>query len=384
MTAPLLLALLLVQAPRVHTSTASRTPRPPTFAAVGPLVEKGIRQGVYPGAVVVIGRRDTVLYAKGFGRLTWARGAPRPSARETLWDLASLTKVLATASAVMVLVDQGRVSLDAPVARYLPRFTGEGRDLITIRMLLDHTSGLRAYQPLYRLAGSRAGALELLYGAVPHRAPGASAEYSDLNAILLGVAVEAVTGEPLDAFAAREVFAPLDLASTAFTPGLPPGRPVAPSWSAGGRPVPGRVNDDNANLLGGVAGHAGLFSTGEDVARFAQAWLREGGTPAGSWVSPTSMREFLRRTTQSGSRALGWDTPQQRGSVPSIYGRLAGTETFGHSGWTGTMLWVDPTRDVFLVFLTNRSLEPRARRSITALRTLRTALSDVVLRAVRR
>lgn len=376
MTPAFLLGALLVQAPRPAAA--------PNFAPVAALVERGIRRGVYPGAVVVIGRRDTVLYARGFGHLTWAGGAPRPTARDTRWDLASLTKVLATASAVMVLVDQGRVSLDAPVARYLPRFTGAGRELITVRMLLDHTSGLRPYLALYRLAADRSRALELLYQAEPVRIPGTSPQYSDLNAMLLGLLVEAVTGESLDAFAGREVFTPLRLRSTAFAPALSPGLAVAPSWSVGGRPAPGRVNDDNARLLGGVAGHAGLYSTGDDVARFAQAWLREGRGPDGPWVSATSMREFLRRSAQSGTRMLGWDTPEQRGNVPSIYGQLAGPHTFGHTGWTGTMLWVDPTRDLFLVFLTNRSLDPRARRSITVLRSLRTALSDLVIRTSRR
>lgn len=367
----LLLSLLLLQGP--HQAE-------PSFASIGTLVEQGIRRGVYPGAVVVVGRRDTVLYARGFGRLSWARSALKPSVQDTRWDLASLTKVVATASAAMVLVDEGRLDLDAPVARYLPRWTGGGRDRVTVRMLLDHTSGLRAYLPFYRLANDRSSALDLLYGESPIRIPGVSAQYSDLNAILLGLVVEAVSGETLDIFAGREVFSRLRLSSTAFAPALSAELSVAPSWSARGRPVPGRVNDDNANLLGGVAGHAGLFSTGGDIARFAQVWLREGGTPEGPWVSTTSLREFLRRSTQSGSRALGWDTPEQRRGTPSIYGQLAGAQTFGHSGWTGTMLWVDPTRDLFLVFLTNRSLEPRARRSITALHTLRTSLSDLVIR----
>jgi CubicO group peptidase (beta-lactamase class C family) len=291
-----------------------------------------------------------------------------------------LTKVVATASAMMVLVDEGRVELDAPVGHYLPRFTGDGRELVTVRMLLDHTSGLRAYLPFYRLAADRNAALDLLYSEPPIRIPGASAQYSDLNAILLGLVVEAVSGESLDICAGREVFTPLRLSSTTFAPALSSKLSVAPSWSAAGRPVAGRVNDDNANLLGGVAGHAGLFSTGGDIARFAQVWLREGSTPNGPWVKPTSLREFLRRSTQSGSRMLGWDTPEQGGRKPSIYGQHAGPRTFGHTGWTGTMLWVDPNRDLFLVFLTNRSLEPRARRSLTALHTLRTSLSDLVIR----
>lgn len=373
MTLALVVGALLLQGPRPMAA--------PSFASVGALVERGIRQGIYPGAVVVIGRRDTVLYARGFGHLSWTRASPRPSAADTRWDLASLTKVLATASAVMVLVDQGRVSLDAPVSRYLPRFTGSGRELITVRMLLDHTSGLRPYLPLYRLSGSRAEAIDLLYQALPIRIPGSSPQYSDLNAMLLGLLVEAVTGESLDVFAAREVFAPLRLSSTAFVPSLGPGVSIAPSWSSGGRPVSGRVNDDNANLLGGVAGHAGLFSTGADMARFAQAWLRDGRAADGPWVSASAMREFLHRSARSGSRALGWDTPEQHGSAPSIYGQLAGPQTFGHTGWTGTMLWVDPVRNLFVVFLTNRSLEPRARHSITALRALRSSLSDLVIRA---
>ncbi len=372
MTSALLLSLLLLQGP----SPGSE----PSFASIGAVVERGIRQGVYPGAVVVIGRRDTVLYARGFGHLSWARGAPRPSAQDTRWDLASLTKVLATASAVMVLVDEGRVELDTPVAKYLPRFTGFGRELVTVRMLLDHTSGLKPYLALYRLASSRTTALNVLYEAIPERIPGSSPKYSDLNAILLGLLVEAVTGESLDVYARREVFAPLKLGSTAFTPALTSGLSLAPSFSERGRPVSGRVNDLNAYLLGGVAGHAGLFSTGNDVARFAQTWLRQGNTADGRWVSATSMQEFLRHTTRSGTRVLGWDTPEQGVRLPSIYGQLASPETFGHSGWTGTMLWIDPARDLFLVFLTNRSLEPRARRSITALHSLRTTLSDLVIR----
>lgn len=371
-----LLTLLVLQGPN---------PGPePGFASVGALVERGIRQGVYPGAVVVFGRADTVLYARGFGQVSWTRGSPRPSARSTRWDLASLTKVVATASAVMVLVDEGRVHLDAPVAGYLPRFTGEGRELVTVRMLLDHTSGLRPYVAFHRLAADRNAALDILYASAPDRIPGTVALYSDLNAMLLGLLVEAVTGESLDTFAGREVFAPLKLSSTAFTPALTSTLSLAPSWSAKGRAVAGRVNDENAFLFGGVAGHAGLFSTGHDVARFAQAWLREGSTPEGSWVSATAMREFLRQNSQSGTRLLGWDSPDTRGPRPSIYGELAGPRTFGHTGWTGTMLWVDPGRDLFLVFLTNRSLEPRARRSIMALHALRTSLSDLVIRLAQR
>ncbi len=358
---------------------AASAPPSPRFGPLAAVVQKGIARGVYPGAVVVIGRRDTVLFEKGYGHLTWARTSAVPSAETTRWDLASLTKVVATMSSALVLVDRGRLDLDAPVARYLPRFTGDGRERVTVRMLLNHTSGLRAYLPLYRLAADREGALDLLFHEPLLRAPGGSSEYSDLNAILLGLVVEAIAGARLDSVAAREVFSRLGMSATVFAPALPRGASLAPSRSIDGRPAPGRVDDANAVLLGGVAGHAGLFSTGADLARFAQTWLSEGSAPGGPWVAASMMRQFVQPSDHSGTRALGWDTPDRRGAKPSVYGTRAGPRTYGHTGWTGTMLWVDPVRDLFMVFLTNRSLDPRARRSITALRKLRTELSDLVI-----
>lgn len=355
---------------------------PDPYAAVAALVERGIQRGVYPGAVVVIGRRDSVLYSRGFGHLTWAPNAPVPSPTTTFWDLASLTKVMATASSVMVLVDRGVVELDAPVARYLHRFGGGGRERVTVRMLLDHTSGLPAYLAFHRLVTTRDAAIEMLYREPLVREPGTAELYSDLNAILLGLLVEAVSSESLDAFAAREVMQPLGLTRTVFAPALSTGASVAPSRKVGGRPAAGRVNDDNAFLFGGVAGQAGLFSTGSDVARFAQYWLRQGAVESGHWVAPATMQEFLRRSSDPGTpggRALGWDTPTVGGDDPSIYGTRAGSRTYGHTGWTGTMVWIDPGRDLFMVFLTNRSLDPRARRSLTAMRDIRSALSNLVL-----
>jgi CubicO group peptidase (beta-lactamase class C family) len=357
------------------------------FAAVARVVEQGIRDGVYPGAVVVVGRADTVLYAAGFGRVTWSPTAPRPTAGDTRWDLASLTKVVATTSAVLVLVDQGRVELEAPVARYLPRFTGGGRERVTVRMLLDHTSGLPAYVPFYKLAATRRGALALLYRQPLRHPPGTVTEYSDLNGMLLGLLVEAVSGSRLDRFATRAVFAPLGMTATAFAPDLPRGVPVAPSRRVGCCAAAGRVNDDNAAFLGGVSGHAGLFSTGLALARFAQTWLRNGAPPATDkpWVSAASLQRFLARTPGE-RRALGWETPESPDPArgPPVYGSSICSCAFGHTGWTGTMLWVDPTADLFVVFLTNRSLEPRVRNSITALRELRNRLSDEVLAITRR
>ncbi len=223
-----------------------------------PLVAVGIAVGAYPGiAVLVVGRRDSVLFARGYGHLTWARTSPVPNPDSTLYDLASLTKVVATTTAVMLLVDRGRVRLDAPVATYVPAFDGPGTGGITVRELLTHTSGLRPTLPLFRQP-DRAAALRVVHAAAPVVPPGTRVIYSDLNGILLGEIVERVTGEPLDQFVAREVWAPLGLRRTLFRPPSPRcGAEIAPTGEWHGRPVGGVVNDQNAARLGGVLGPRG-------------------------------------------------------------------------------------------------------------------------------
>lgn len=348
-------------------------------------MRQGIRKGLYPGAVVLIGRRDTVLYAHGYGHMTWSAKSPVPDVDSTLWDLASISKVVGTTSAVMRLVDAGQVQLDAPVARYLPRFTGGEKDRVTVRMLLDHTSGLPAYIRLYRLARSPAQAIDRLYAEPLRRQPGDSAEYSDLNAMLLGLLVEQVSGQTLDRFAAAEVFRPLGMRRTMYRPPAAVRRWVVPSSKFRGRPVRGEVNDQNAARLGGVAGHAGLFSTARDLARYAQTWLRNGVAAGGAqWVTPATIRLFLTPGARSGTRLLGWDTrdPAATPEAPSVFGNLISAAAYGHTGWTGTEIWIDPTRDLFLVFLTNRSFDPRGRRSIEQLKFVRAELSDAALRLV--
>jgi CubicO group peptidase (beta-lactamase class C family) len=354
------------------------------FRGVDAAVRGGIQKGLYPGAVVVIGRRDTVLYAKGYGHLTWSRAAARPQPDSTLWDLASITKVVGTASAVLRLVDEGRIALDSPVVHYLPRFTGGEKAQVTVRMLLDHTSGLPAYVPFYRLAHSPETVVDQLYAEPLERAPGDSAAYSDLNAMLLGLVLEQVAAKPLDQIVREEVLEPLDLTHTLYRPPPEARRWVAPSGRYRGRPVRGEVNDQNAARFGGVAGHAGLFSTGNDLARFAQVWLRQGLGPNGRWARAETMRLFLTPSPRSGTRLLGWDGPTLDAPAddPSVFGTMVSAAAYGHTGWTGTELWVDPARDLFVVFLTNRSYDPRTRRSIDKLRLVRAQLSDAAGRAV--
>jgi CubicO group peptidase (beta-lactamase class C family) len=352
------------------------------FDEVDATVLAGIERRIYPGAVVVIGRSDSLLYARGYGHFTWSPRSPVPSPDSTYWDIASITKVLGTMSAAMRLVDAGRLDLDAPVRRYLPRFSGGLKDQVTVRMLLDHTSGLRSYAPLFKRARNRADALETLYAERPNRRPGNQPVYSDLNAIFLGLIVESVSKLPLDRFVAREVFEPLGLEQTTYNPPPRIRRRAVPSALWRGFPVQGLVNDPNAAILGGAAGHAGIFATGMDLARYAQVWLRGGAGPNGQWVSPSTLKLFLTRGANSGPRLLGWDTPELNKDEPSLFGTLISDAAYGHTGFTGTELWIDPTHDLFLVFLTNRTFDPKIRNSAHRLRSIRTELSDAAIRLV--
>jgi CubicO group peptidase (beta-lactamase class C family) len=353
-----------------------------SFAEIDAAVRQGISRGIYPGAVVVIGRSDSVLYARGYGHFTWNSRSPVPDPDSTLWDIASITKVVGTASAAMRLVDAGRLDLDAPVRHYLPAFAGGMRDRVTVRMLLDHTSGLRSYVALFKRARTRANAVELLYGEAPIRTPGEVPLYSDLNAILLALVIETVSQMSFDRFVTQEVFDPLELKQTRFNLPAALRRRSVPTALWRGHPVQGQVNDPNAALLGGAAGHAGIFSTGMDLARYAQVWLRNGAGPNGQWVSPRTLKLFLTRGANSGPRLLGWDTPELNQAEPSVFGTLISEAAYGHTGFTGTELWIDPARDLFLVFLTNRTFDPKVPNSLHRLRRVRADLSDAAIRLV--
>jgi CubicO group peptidase (beta-lactamase class C family) len=374
--------LILLSAFSADHKPAARTPAP-DFSRVDAAVNEGIRRGVYPGAVVVIGTSDRILYAQRYGRFTWNAASMRPRSDSTLWDLASLTKVIGTTGAVLRLVDRGAMHLDAPVRRYLPAFSGGARDRVTIRMLLNHTSGLRPYLPLYRTATSRAMAIAQVLADTLIRAPGDTAVYSDLNAILLGLAIEGATGAPLDSVVRQEVLEPLEMRQTMFRPRPSLWKRTAPSGTFNRVPVAGTANDRNAVTLGGIAGHAGLFGTGRDLARYAQAWLAEGELGEGRrWVRAETLREFLVATDNSGARLLGWDSPDPLREETSVFGSLLSSRAYGHTGWTGTEMWIDPARDLFVVFLTNRSFDPRSRNSLVALRDVRARVSDAAAELV--
>ena len=387
-----MLTLVLVLQTAVASPATPRPPLPPPSPGRGryeaatfdPLVQAGIKHGAYPGAALVVGRADTVLFARGYGHLTWSTRSAAVDPDSTLYDLASLTKVVATTTAVMILLDRGRVRLDAPVATYIPEFQGPGTAAITVRHLLTHTSGLRSTLPLYHEADS-AAALRQVFAATPVGPPGTRVNYSDLNAILLGEIVRRAAGEPLDLFSAREILAPLGLRQTLFRPPAALRSHIAPTGLWHGQPVAGVVNDRNAARLGGVAGHAGLFATAHDLARFAQFILRGGTLIDGRrLVRAETVRLFTTKAADFGrgseARALGWQGVPT-GERTSSAGMLFGPRSFGHTGWTGTSLWIDPDRGLFVVLLTNRAYAPRSPTPFAALKEVRGQVADAAARA---
>ena len=345
----------------------------------------GIQHGVYPGAVLVVGRHDTILFAKGYGHLTWSATSPAVSVDSTFWDVASLTKVVATTPALMLLVEQGKVVLDSPVVRYLVEFNSPGTSGITVRHLLTHTSGLRATLPL-RDARDSAAALRMVLTTVPVAPPGTRMVYSDLNAILLGEVVRHVTGQTLDAFVTRAIYGPLGLdQQMLFRPSKRLVPRIAPTNLWRGHPIAGVVNDPSAGMLGGVSGNAGVFATARGLARFAQFMLNEGALPDRSrLLKKETVHQFTQTAVPArrgvSARTLGWEA-LPTGEETSSAGTLFGPHSYGHTGWTGTSLWIDPDRDLFVLLLTNRAYSPRVRGSFTKLKEIRGRVADAAARA---
>ena len=356
-------------------------------ATFDPVVLDGIRAGAYPGAALAVGTADSVLFMRGYGHLTWSAASPAVDPERTLYDLASVTKVVATTAALMVLVDRGRVRLDAPVATYVPEFNGAGTSVITVRQLLTHTSGLRADLTVDTIRGARdaAALLGVVYAETPRIPVGSRVVYSDVNAVLLGEVVRRASGVPLDSFVAHEVFTPLGMTQTGFHPARAVLSRTAPTGVWHGHPVAGVVNDPTAAKLGGMSGNAGVFSTATDVARFAQFMLRRGMNASGARiVRAATVDTFITRAAwfggKSEARALGWQAVPTGEEVSSA-GTRFGVHSFGHTGWTGTSLWIDPDRGVFVVLLTNRAYQPRARKPFTTLKRVRGRLADLAAEA---
>jgi CubicO group peptidase (beta-lactamase class C family) len=337
------------------------------------VLSRAVADGAFPGAYAAVGTSQGIIADIGIGQLD--RGEASTPNAATVWDLASLTKVIGTTTAVMQLVQAQRVALDSPVVRYLPEWTAPNAARVTVRHLLTHSSGLPAWRPLYKESATSTEALRQLYATGPDTLPGTRFLYSDLGFILLGQLVERVSGTPLATYGVDHIFAPLGMSSTRYLPPVTWRRRTAPTevdpWRQ--RHLRGEVHDENAARLDGVSGHAGLFSTGRDLTQFARMYLGFGRLDGRRILDSATVALLTRVQDSSVSRrAIGWETPTGGNSAGL---RLSAT-AFGHTGFTGTSLWMDPGADLFVLLLTNRVNPTRENRKIG---TVRSTLADVVV-----
>ncbi len=379
----------------------------PVFSKAFSILRKAIEHCAFPAASVAVAHRGKLVALKVFGTFVYKEdleGAPSrlgtggdfdvPEVHpETLFDLASLTKPVATTTMAMLLHERGLLELDAPIVGTVPEFkiaSDRRRQSVTFRMLLAHSSGLPAFERLFLKAHARDELLSAAFQMPLTADPGARAEYSDIGFIILGIALERVIQESLGEFCQREIFGPLGMANTTFNPPenlrtkIPPtaderqtvAPAAAPSSSRStfrNRIIQGEVQDENASVLGGVAGHAGLFSTAEDLARFAQMMLKQGAPILRS----ETITLFTQRESEPAgpSRTLGWDTPSQ----PSQSGKYFGPHSYGHLGYTGTSLWIDPDRQLSIILLTNRTWPDCSNQAI---KEVRPKFHDAIIEAL--
>jgi CubicO group peptidase (beta-lactamase class C family) len=348
------------------------------FSRVFELLQHAIAERAFPAASLAVTHRGKLIVLKSVGRFSYEANSPQVTTG-SIFDLASVSKVVATTSMAMILYERGLLDLEAPIAAIIPEF-GDASDSrkaeVTVRMLLAHSSGLPAYEKLFLRVKNREGLIAAAFTAPLTADPGTRAEYSDIGFIILGAALERIADEPLDRFCQREVFGPLGMGRTTFNPPATWRASIVPTADDRAfrrRVIQGEVQDENASVLGGVAGHAGVFSTAQDIAIFAHAMLK-GGAPM---VRREALAQFTRRESSPAgtSRALGWDTP----STSSQSGGYFSSYSFGHLGYTGTSLWIDPERQLSVTFLTNRTWPDCKNEAIKQVRPL---VHDAIIEAL--
>lgn len=344
-------------------------------AALDSIARAAIADRAAPAIALAVGRHGRLVHLAGYGAVDWAPGSAAVT-DSTLFDLASVTKVVATTTAAMILEEEGRLDLDRTVASYLPALTDSTKQGITVRMLLTHRGGLEAFAPLYRTYRGRQQYLEQINARPLRSQPGSQMVYSDWDLILTQLVIERITGQELDAFVRDRVFAPLGMRDTGFRPSLPRERIAATErdTSRGGL-IWGEVHDPNAWAMGGVAGHAGLFGSARDLAVFAQMLMNGGEYGGVRILRPQTIARWTAPQGPGSSRALGWDTPSGESSA----GHYFSARSFGHTGYTGTSIWIDPERSLFVILLTTR-VNPTSENQKQA--PLRRAVADAVQSAV--
>ena len=339
------------------------------------VLTRAARDSAFPGAYVVVGTHAGVLAEDSVGHLDWGTSAVPDE--HSLWDLASLTKVIGMTTAVMQLYEQGKLDLDAPLQRYIPEWTGPHKELVTVRHLITHTSGLPADKPYDRQTHDADSVAKLMFATPLDTLPGVRMVYSDIGAYMLGRLVERISGETLDQYLLHRVFGPLGMTETMYRPAASLKSRIAPTEidPVRGGKVWGVVHDERAYYLGGVSAHAGLFSSAHDLSRFAEMYLNGGTLDGVRILQPQTIELFTKRQLQD--RALGWQKPDGSNSAGHMMSELA----FGHTGFTGTSIWIDPATDVFVILLSNRVDPTRANNKIGRVRV---ALADAVMSTLTR
>ncbi len=371
-----------VQLPRLDLTLGKKPPQEmglpeDAFRETEQVLADYVEKKAFPGAALVVGYRGSVVLDTAAGRLDYSNASAAVTG-DTIYDLASVSKAVATTSAAMMLVESGRLLLNAPVQDYLPEFKGEGKEKIKVIDLLTHSAGLPAFKPLYLEAKGYNAILKLIFDVPLEYAPGTKSVYSDFSMILAGEIIARASARPLEKILADRLFGPLGMKSTEYRPAKNLLPRIAPTeddpWR--NRIIRGEVHDENAFAMGGVAGHAGLFSTAHDLAIFAQTLLNRGFYDHRRYFNPETIARFTAlQGSPEGGRGLGWGKP-----VPGKWTeRVFSPQAFGHTGFTGTSIWIDPPREVFIILLTNR-VHPT--RKNTLVEEARQSILEAVMRAL--
>jgi len=349
------------------------------FSKLDSIIQSGITNRFYPGAQVLIGDKNKIVYEKCYGKFTYEENSPEVK-NDNIFDLASVTKVIAATTALMILYDEGKLSLDDKVIKYIPEFDNNGKQNITIQNLLLHNSGLKAWIPFYKSCKTKEEALNIIFNVTLEYKTNTRFIYSDLNAVLLGLIVEKISGQTLDDFCKDKIFEPLGMFNTYFNPkDKTKALPTENDTYWRNRQLQGEVHDESASILGGVSGNAGLFSNVKDLYTFMKMMLNDGTyfninqkeSQFDHLVKDSSVKLFTMKysgTSYINTRALGWDTKPEATNYRIQCGESFSDNSFGHTGYTGTSVWCDRDKNLIVIFLTNRVYPTRENNGIKDIR----------------
>lgn len=345
-----------------------------SFSEADSIIDKAISDSAFPGAVLLVSRDGKIVHEKAYGNFTYDQMSPKMKIN-TIFDLASVSKVVGTTTAAMILVDKGKLNLDDKVVKYLPEFNNHNKEDITIRNLLVHNSGLAPFKKYYDVYSTAEEVVNDIMNLIPEQEPGSKYVYSDLGMITLQKVIEKISGKTLDKFLEENLFKPMGMNSTMYNPPAGLKDSCAPTEFDDFyrmRQLQGEVHDERAYMLDGVAGHAGLFSTALDLAKFLQMILQKGNYLGKQLIKPETVELFTKKQSDQSTRGLGWDTKSPEGSSSGNYFNLL---SYGHTGYTGTSVWTDPMVNLFVILLTNR-VYPTRNNSIIS--KVRPAIHDAI------